>query len=29
VLALLTLIIKTYAEWQTERQVREAAGTGG
>ena len=29
VLALLTLIIKTYAEWQTERQVREAAGTEG
>ena len=29
VLALLTLIIKTYTEWQTERQVREAAGTGG
>ena len=29
VLALLTLIIKTYAEWQTERQVREAAATGG
>jgi sulfate/thiosulfate transport system permease protein len=29
VLALLTLIIKTYAEWQTERQVREAGGTGG
>jgi sulfate/thiosulfate transport system permease protein len=25
VLALLTLIIKSYAEWQTERQVREAA----
>jgi sulfate/thiosulfate transport system permease protein len=29
VLALLTLIIKTYTEWQTERQVREAAATGG
>jgi sulfate/thiosulfate transport system permease protein len=27
VLALLTLIIKTYTEWQTERQVREAAAT--
>jgi sulfate/thiosulfate transport system permease protein len=29
VLALLTLIIKTYTEWQTERQIREAAATGG
>ena len=29
VLALLTLMIKTYTEWQTERQVREAAATGG
>lgn len=29
VLALLTLIIKTYTEWRTERQVREAAATSG
>ena len=29
VLALLTLIIKSYTEWQTERQLREAAATGG
>jgi sulfate transport system permease protein len=28
VLALLTLIIKTYAEWQAERQIQLAAGTG-
>jgi sulfate transport system permease protein len=29
VLALLTLIIKAYTEWRTDRQVREAATTGG
>jgi sulfate transport system permease protein len=29
VLALMTLIIKTYAEWQAERQLRAAAATGG
>ena len=29
VLALVTLIIKTYAEWQAERQLRAAAATGG
>jgi len=28
VLALVTLIIKTYAEWQAERQLRAAAATG-
>jgi sulfate transport system permease protein len=27
-LALVTLIIKTYTEWQAERQVRQAAATG-
>ena len=29
VLALMTLIIKTYAEWQAERQLRAATATGG
>jgi sulfate/thiosulfate transport system permease protein len=29
VFALLTLLIKAYVEWNTERQVREAAATGG
>jgi sulfate/thiosulfate transport system permease protein len=29
VLALLTLLIKAYVEWNTERQVREAGATGG
>jgi sulfate transport system permease protein len=29
VLALLTLIIKTYTEWQAERQLQAASGTGG
>ena len=28
VLALVTLVIKTYAEWQAERQIRAAAETG-